>query len=221
MKEDKLEKYIRDNRKEFDDAEPPDGVWNNISGNLEKKEHRKIPWLRISWQVAAAVIVFFTAWYLKDAMQSRHTANTVAARKSIQLHPVVKINKQNNLPEQNQTGNYSNAAINNPVKIETQENDTLPSEILEATQYYAEQITRTRSLMKNCASYNKDIDQQVNSDFAELDEEYNSLKNDLKDNIDNKEVLEAMILNYRSRLEILENILQQMETTADCNGLIK
>lgn len=217
MKKDKLERYIRENRAQFDDAEPSDGVWNKISGDLGKKSQKKIQWLRISWQVAAAVAIFFTAWYLKDAMQSSNTAHTVAARKNIQLHPVAKINKQNNLPEQNQISNYSYTAINNPIKITTQESDTLPSEILEATQYYAEQINKTRSLMKNCASYNKEIDKQLNSEFAQLDTVYRSLRNDLKDNIDNSEVLEAMILNYRMRLEILESIMQQLETTADCN----
>ena len=75
--------------------------------------------------------------------------------------------------------------------------------------------------MMNCASYNNDIDQQVTSEFAELDTVYRSLNNDLKENIDNREVLEAMILNYRMRLEILQSIMQQLQTTADCSDEIK
>lgn len=226
MKEDKLEKYIRDNRAQFDDAEPSDEVWNKISGNLEKGSRRKIPWLRISWQVAAAVIIFFTAWYLKGEMQRSHSAQSVAGRKDIHLYPVMKDIQKENSTEQNQKVNYANTSnnntiINNSAVMKQQSSDSLPSELIEATQYYAAQISKTRSLMKNCASYNKDIDKQVNADFDELDTEYNSLRNDLKDNIDNKEVLEAMILNYRTRLEILENIMQQLETTADCNGQIK
>lgn len=218
MKEDKLEKYIRDNHAQFDNEEPSDRVWEKISDNLEKKARRKIPWLRISWQVAAALAIFFTAWYLKDTIHGNHTAQSVAVRKNIQLHPVIRIAKQNEIPVQQQINNYSYTATNNSVNVKSKNNDTLPAELLEATQYYAEQINKTRSLIMNCASYNKGIDQQVNTEFAQLDTVYRSLRNDLKDNIDNSEVLEAMILNYRMRLEILESIMQQLETTADCNG---
>jgi len=44
-----------------------------------------------------------------------------------------------------------------------------------------------------------------------MDSIYSSLRKDLKDNINNKEVVEAMIQNYRIRLDILENMLQQIK----------
>ena len=40
--------------------------------------------------------------------------------------------------------------------------------------------------------------------YYELDSVYISLKSDLKDNIANHEVIEAMIQNYRLRISILE-----------------
>jgi hypothetical protein len=216
MKEDKLEKYIRSKRSQFDDAEPSDEVWNKISGNLEIKARRKIPWLRIAWQAAAAILIFFSAWYLKDAMNSTHNARPIAIRDNFHFRPFVKIINQPEVKEQQQPGNYeSNVAIYNAT-VKPQSLDTLPSELLEATQYYAAQITKTRDLMKNCASYNSEIDMQVNVEFAQLDTVYKSLRDDLKENINSSEVLEAMILNYRMRLEILESIMQQLETTADC-----
>lgn len=221
MKEDKLEKYIRSNRSQFDDAEPSDEVWNKISGNLEKKNRRKIPWLRYSWQAAAAVLIFFTAWYMKDFIQNSHTSQPTAMRKNIQMHPVVKVIKGNIQPQQQTVIYYTIASTNNAVAVENKNNDSLPSELLEATQYYSEQISNTRSQIRNCASYNTEMDQQVNVEFAQLDTVYNSLRGDLEDNINNSEVLEAMILNYRMRLEILESIMQQLETTADCSGEIK
>ncbi|MFH0866860.1 MAG: hypothetical protein V1904_11745 [Bacteroidota bacterium] len=216
MKEDKLEKYIHSNRSKFDDADPSDEVWNKISDNLEIKSRNKIHWLSIAWQAAAAILIFFTAWYMKDIMNSSHTSLATAVRKNIQLHPLVKIIKQNIEPEQKQITNYAYAITNNTTSVKAQNNDTLPSELIEATRYYAEQISQTRILIMNCASYNTEIGQQVNVEFAQLDTVYKSLSNDLKDNINNSEVLEAMILNYRIRLEILESIMQQLETTADC-----
>ena len=44
-------------------------------------------------------------------------------------------------------------------------------------------------------------------DLSELDSIYSSLKKDLRENIDNEQVLEAMIQNYRMKLKILEDLL--------------
>jgi len=43
-----------------------------------------------------------------------------------------------------------------------------------------------------------------------LDSVYADLRRDLKDNAANEEVIEAMIQNYRLKLEILEDVLSQM-----------
>ena len=47
--------------------------------------------------------------------------------------------------------------------------------------------------------------------MEELDEVYDELKEDLKDNASNPEVIEAMILNYKVKLEILEDLLEQLK----------
>jgi hypothetical protein len=51
----------------------------------------------------------------------------------------------------------------------------------------------------------------LHADLEELDEVYLELKEDLKDNVANPEVIEAMILNYRVKLEILEDLLNQLK----------
>ncbi|HNW97062.1 MAG TPA: hypothetical protein PKK00_01465 [Bacteroidales bacterium] len=213
MKEDKLEKFIRDNRSQFDADEPSDALWDKISNDIEIKKRKNIFWIRIAWQVAAAVIIFFTAWYLKDLTQSSSTANATAMRSNIKLHPVIKIVKPVETPlQQVQTTNNYIAETKNNVVAKPQHDDVLPAELLEATQYYTIQINQTRNMMIHYASYSPDIDKQVNVEFAKLDTVYKSLRNDLKDNINNSEVVEAMILNYRMRLEILENILEQLKS---------
>ena len=50
----------------------------------------------------------------------------------------------------------------------------------------------------------------LNYDMVELDKVFEELKNDLKDNSDNEEVIEAMIQNYRFKLQMLEEILLQL-----------
>jgi hypothetical protein len=54
----KLEKFIGDNRNEFDDAIPSGKVWENIAAGFgEKKQKRSLlkPWYK--WSIAAAIII--------------------------------------------------------------------------------------------------------------------------------------------------------------------
>ena len=44
-------------------------------------------------------------------------------------------------------------------------------------------------------------------EMKNLDMIYMELKTDLKDNVSNKEVIEALIVNYRVRIQILEEML--------------
>lgn len=87
-------------------------------------------------------------------------------------------------------------------------------ELQKVEEVYGTKVNKMLTRVNQYSNSFPDINQQVNIDMAELDSIYNSLKNDLKDNIDNKEVIEAMILNYKLKLEVLEEILftlQMME----------
>ena len=55
----------------------------------------------------------------------------------------------------------------------------------------------------------------VFTDLEQLDEVYKELMNDLQDNADNEEVVQAMIENYRIRLQILEQILNEIKGEQD------
>jgi hypothetical protein len=53
--------------------------------------------------------------------------------------------------------------------------------------------------------------------MVELDKVFEELKRDLKDNSDNEEVIEAMIQNYRIKLEVLDEILTQLKKSRGSN----
>ena len=55
----------------------------------------------------------------------------------------------------------------------------------------------------------------LNLDLVELEGVFEDLKKDLKDDSDNQEVIEAMIQNYRIKLEILEEMLLQLNKTTN------
>jgi hypothetical protein len=60
---------------------------------------------------------------------------------------------------------------------------------------------------------NPEIKKELNLDLSHLDSICADLKNDLKDNISNKEVVEALIQNYRIKIRILEDMLTILKTS--------
>jgi len=172
MKQDKLEQFIIENRKEFDMLEPPEKLWDRIKkpGPLQ----RKSLWTKRMLRIAAAIAIFLAAWFSNDLLTS---------------------DKQN--------------TVSNPPSMspEQMEQYTL---LMEAELFYSARIKQVKAELKTLANGDREIIQDVNTDLLELDEIFNELKNDLKDNVDNEEVIEAMIQNYRLKLGILEEMLKQM-----------
>ncbi len=61
----------------------------------------------------------------------------------------------------------------------------------------------------------KTLIEEINFDMVELDEIFEELKDDLKDDSDNEEVIEAMVQNYRIKLQVLEEILTQLKKSKE------
>jgi hypothetical protein len=58
---------------------------------------------------------------------------------------------------------------------------------------------------------NPEIKKELNSDLSHLDSICVELKKDLKDNISNQDVVEALIQNYRIKIRILEDMLSTLK----------
>ncbi|MGD0341899.1 MAG: hypothetical protein ABSA76_09365 [Bacteroidales bacterium] len=52
-------------------------------------------------------------------------------------------------------------------------------------------------------------------DMSQIDSICIDIKNDLKDNVSNQEVIEALITNYRIKIQILEEMLDQLKQNDD------
>lgn len=85
---------------------------------------------------------------------------------------------------------------------------SLPQEVIEVENYYSSTMADQMRFIK---SQNIEIDPVILKDLDMLDQQYESLKNDLKDDINNEEVISAMIETYRVKLKILEQILNEIQ----------
>ena len=100
------------------------------------------------------------------------------------------------------TGNNSEADLySSDIYLEMQETEL----------YYNQMVSLRFQELQPYLAANPVVKDMVTADMVELDEVYDELKNDLKDNVSNPEVIEAMILNYRVKLEILEDLLNQLK----------
>ena len=90
-------------------------------------------------------------------------------------------------------------------------NDPEINELLDTEHYYEQKVNGKMEEIRKCYSTNPEIKTEVENDLTELETMYNSLKNDLKDNISNKTVIEAMIEHNRFRLRLVDSVLQQIK----------
>jgi len=91
-------------------------------------------------------------------------------------------------------------------------------ELREAEMYYTGMINAKLEEIKPLLSKYPSLEEELETDLSELDSIYDRLKNDLKDNIANHEVIEAMIQNYRLRIAILEDLLMFLEPENEENN---
>lgn len=172
MKTDKLEKFIFENRNEFDDLEPNPAIWNKI----QKKESKTVQlnWTNILVRVAAVVVIFVSSYYFHDFMDNRSSDKKLASET-------------------------------------TTDGDQQYHELIEAEVYYTSMIDSKKEEIFMLAASKPQLREEINNELVDLDEDFRSLKEDLKDNADNEEVIVAMIQNYRLKLRILEETLIQLQ----------
>ena len=82
------------------------------------------------------------------------------------------------------------------------------SELKEAELYYnslANSLYREATPM---LTKNPEIEKELSADMAQIDSICSEIKKDLKDNVANQDVIEALIQNYRIKIRILEDMLR-------------
>jgi hypothetical protein len=63
---DKLEKFIAENRDQFDVFDPDDKLWKGISSRIRKPVRRRISTRGILWRAAAVVIIFMLSFAVQE-----------------------------------------------------------------------------------------------------------------------------------------------------------
>lgn len=141
-------------------------------------------WEQISKSKPKPKAVTFTTWFLRVA--------AVLAVVAIFSVAVTKTNIFN-------SGNFVQ-----------QSDDPELRELIEAEAFYASQVNEKMDEIRKCYVIYPEIKEDVEMDLNELQQMYNVLKTDLKENVSKKTVIEAMIENNRYRLKMVDEVLDQI-----------
>jgi hypothetical protein len=218
MKQDKLEQFIRDHREEFDYEQPSPEIWNAIEQKLPKETKvRPINWkgmLRIaavfllgafSW----AVVNYFIQQSTSTSRQAMSSENTVQIKR---IKPIYRDLKKNQRVISEDKNLGSNNHLTENIKSKNSNADSYQNELNEMQAFYTSQINEKRIKLQQFSSKRPEIGKEIDVEFMQIDSIYSSTLKDLKDNINNQEVIEAMIMNYRARIQVLDMMLQQLSS---------
>jgi len=185
-----LEKFIRDNRENFDAYKPSDGVWNNLEKEFgavpTKGLIRSMSWRK--WAAAAAVLIFVSTGIIflvkKDSAQldPGATAKTVPAQ-----------------PKAN-----SNDADIAGIDPEYAKEVTQFNQIIEARYVELKKIEKEQPALYS----------QFAGDISKLDASYKALRSQLPVNPNKEMLLQAMIQNLQLQIDLLNqqlNIIHQIK----------
>ena len=86
-------------------------------------------------------------------------------------------------------------------------------ELLEIDMHYQNLVFQQVQLVKNHPRLSTEDKEEFLSFMDELDEEYGQLKLEMQNNLDNERVLEAIVNNYKKRIELIENLLEQISAS--------
>ncbi len=182
MKEDKLEKFVRDNTQSFNSLEPPEMAWDAIEKELPASKQKAVRKLwPYAWKAAAAILIFASAWMLNDYTdENKKTTGSEFVKSEIQTNPVL-------------------------------------TELSDAEAYYTTQISSKQAELAKYAQQNPEIIEDLKKEFTEMDKSKAELRKDLAQSNADEKVIEAIILSYRVKLEILDQMLIEMRKAKEGN----
>jgi len=187
-----LEKFIRKNRGDFDDADPSNKVWKNIEQSLPVKKEAKRFTIRDIYKWSAAAAIFFIALTSVYFLFIRKLPNS-----DRDVIPTVKTE---------QPANPSRLDNFNSISIE------YATQFKQAEQAVEDRQKQLRTAIANDPALYRKFQQDLNT----LDSSYRLLREQASQSINGDVIIKAMIQNLQLQSELLGRqlmIIHEYKTT--------
>lgn len=210
-----LEDFIRQNQDEFSELEAPADLWANIEGKLEVREEEQGTQIESFITLHQSELEFYEApldlWEKiseklpKEKKQEkiftmRYTQKTLLRIAAVVLLMITTgLGIWVNIPSQT-------TAV--AIETEVPNIETVSSELAEAEAFYTSQINDKKQEIQGYLIENPEVGSEFQQGIEQLDSMYTSLKEELYQGNDSEKIMDAMIQNLQTRIEILNRQLE-------------
>ncbi len=181
MKKSQLERFIRDNREDFDAFEPSANLWDKLNQQLPADTSAD---LELGGQPLGKQKSFFPVFFSKNIIKIAASVLLVSGFLGFFFN-------------QYQKSNNPDAVVAN-----------VSPDDAKAVFQYASLIERKRDELKVLETEDPHLYQEFASEVDRLDLEYEKLKTELPKSPNQEEVIQAMVQNLQSQLGVLNQQLQ-------------
>lgn len=187
-----LEKFIRKNRGDFDDADPSNKVWKNIERSLPAKKEAKLFTLRDVYKWSAAAAIFFITLTSVYFLFIRKLPNSDGGE-----IPTVKTDPPTN---PSRLDNFNSISIEYATQFK------------QAEQAVEDRQKQLRAAIANDPALYRKFQQDLNT----LDSSYRMLREQASHSVNGDVIIKAMIQNLQLQSELLGRqlmIIHEFKTT--------
>lgn len=93
------------------------------------------------------------------------------------------------------------------------QNDVVNEELYDIDNHYKSLVNNQIQLIKDSPNLSSEDQEEFMLLVDDLDNEYNNLKKELKEGINNQKIIEAIINNYRKKIQLMEDLLERSYPT--------
>jgi hypothetical protein len=225
-----LEKFVKDNRDEFDEVPVPVGLWDKIEQQIQsqkpvnrslstggKSPVIKMGWMKMAAAAAVIVAVGLITFIILNNKPVENGINTAKGETKPTTTDTVKqplIAQQTPAAENNKEDQTTIVANENTQQPER----TYESETDNELFHFTKLIKIKQKQLLTIKNDSPELYEHFVTDYKKLDASYNELQEEMKTNPNKEVLLEKMIVNLQLQIELLN---EQLKVVRQLNKLKK
>lgn len=219
-----LEKFVQQNRDEFDDMPLPAGLWNKIEDKIQpgKPARQSLSTggkslvIEMKWvRMAAAAAVITAVGLITFKMINKNTVNptegtvakTTEQPKTNDTNSKQEPATAKQQPAESTETPQQNTSLASNDKIRKNENTEADDE-MGALVHFTKIIHSKQKQLITIKKYSPELYEHFVTDYNKLDKSYNDLKEAMKTNPNKEVLLEKMIANLQLQIDLLNEQLK-------------